>query len=29
LQKPFRMRELQQALAGLQDAPAAPGGLIS
>jgi CheY-like chemotaxis protein len=29
LQKPFRMLELQQALAGLQDAPAAPGGLIS
>ncbi|MET4614675.1 CheY-like chemotaxis protein [Stenotrophomonas sp. 2619] len=29
LQKPFRMRELQQALAGLQDAPAVPGDLIA
>ncbi|AHY59482.1 response regulator [Stenotrophomonas rhizophila] len=29
LQKPFRMRELQQAMAGLQDAPAVPGDLIA
>lgn len=29
LQKPFRMRELQQAMAGLQDAPAMPGDLIA